>query len=142
MLDRGSGMSAAEAARLGGGDWLAGLGPGDSTLGSCLTCALAGMVRGGGRVRGRGFCVSGDSGSDTSAIESSDGRPSVTATTMPAVLPDGFSISNSGNPEGGLVVYRALSLRIGMCLRNEAIEPCWWTRSVAIVRARGNIKDG
>lgn len=135
VLDWGRGTSAAETARLGGGDGLTGLASGELIFGSCLTCALAGTVRGGGsgRARGSGFCVSGDSGSGTSGIASFDGRASVTATTMLVLLPEGLSISKSGIPHDGLVVCLALSLRIGMCFRKEAIEPCWWTRSVAIV---------
>lgn len=52
-----------------------------------------------------------------------DGRPSVIDITTPLPFPAGLSISNSGNPDGGFVVYRVLIFRLGKCLRNEAMGP-------------------
>ena len=47
-----------------------------------------------------------------------DGRVSVTATVTGS---DGFTISNSGSPLGGLMEYFVLSLRAGECFFSDAI---------------------
>ncbi len=38
---------------------------------------------------------------------------------IPLLFPEGASISNSGKPDGGLVVYRVLPLRAGAFFLNE-----------------------
>lgn len=48
-----------------------------------------------------------------------NGRLSVICMTRPLPLPEGASISNSGKPDGGLVVYRALPFRNGPFFLND-----------------------
>lgn len=143
VLDRGRGTSAAEGARIGGGDrggdGVSGLG-GDSGLCWGVMCALAGIVIGGRRGRcSAGLPVVVFSRGRAVADSEVEGRPSVTEMTTPLFMPDGLIISNSGSPAGGLVVYREILIfRAGKCFRREAIGPSWSGGSVAMIKVAGS----
>ena len=110
-LERGRGISAGEGARSSIGGGLGGSGGGAGLCSSAM-CALGGMARGGGWGLGRDFVSAGSCWAIAGRVDSEiDGLPSVICMMNPLLLPDGASISNSGRPEGGLVVYRTLPLR-------------------------------
>ena len=79
-------------------------------------------MRGGGCGFRRGsvgvvlFCIVEDC-----ADSEFEGGPSMICTMKPLPFPEGDNISNSGNPFGGLVVYRVLLLREGTFFFREDI---------------------
>ena len=117
-LDRGNGMFAGEGACSSARENVGGLG---GVAGRCCSvmCAFWGIVRGGGCgfCRGEGWFVFCEAGGG--AASETEGRPSVICMTNPLLFPDGASISNSGNPEGGFVVYRVLPFRAGPFFLND-----------------------
>lgn len=114
-------MSAAEGARSCIGEGVSGLG-GEAGLCSSAMCAFGGIARGGGWGFCRGFVCSVSScvfvGGSDSEVE---GRLSVICITNALFFPGGDNIPNSGKPDGGSVVYRALPLRAGPFFLNDDI---------------------
>ena len=91
-----------------------------SVVDCCLaTSALVGIVIVGRLGLDELLLFVGTFSSDAFRDESPvDGRVSVTATVTGS---DGFTISNSGSPLGGLVEYFVLSLRAGECFFSDGI---------------------
>jgi len=120
-LECGKNTSAAEGVRCSFGDGVNGF---SGVVGSCFSamCALEGIARGGGCA----LCLAAGGvavcGSATVRIDSDvEGRPSLICMTNPLLFPEGVSISNSGKPDGGLVVYRMLPFRTGPFFLNDDI---------------------